>query len=426
MRIVLYTGKGGVGKTSVAAASAQRAAALGYRTLIISTDNAHSLADSFDRPLAPEPIEIAPNLWAQELDVLHQIDVHWGTIQEWIKSLARWQGIDDIVAEEVTVLPGMEELASLLQIVDLHDSGKYDFIVVDCAPTGETLRLLSFPEVASWWLDRIFPAQRKAANILRPMMKRVMDMPMPGDEVFASIERLLLNLERMRVLLSNSDLASVRLVVNPEKMVIKEAQRTYTYLSLFGYSTDAVIVNRVLGRQESEAELERGFAALTELVEQQAQLPAKQEALAALRHWRAWSGMQRPYLQLIEDSFAPVPILHCPFFDREVVGKEMLERMAASIYGEADPTLIMYQGEGQTLTQEGGEYVLSVPLPLVSKGAVDLTRTGDELVVRIGNQKRNLILPQVLAGTDPSEAKLDGSLRLRFPIHASSPEVDDH
>jgi arsenite/tail-anchored protein-transporting ATPase len=409
MRIMLYTGKGGVGKTSVAAATALRSAELGYRTIVLSTDAAHSLADSFDRQLSPDPVEIAPNLWAQELDVLHQMDLYWGVIQKWMQAVALWQGTDQIVADEVTVLPGMEELASLLQIVYLHDTKAYDCIIVDCAPTGETLRLLTFPEVTRWWLERIFPMQRRAAKVIRPMLRSVIDMPLPGDDVFASIQKLFGDLERMRVLLSDPEVATIRLVLNPEKMVIKEAQRTFAYLNLFGYSTDAVVVNRVMADEVDFTAIpdEAGEGALDDDCEDRVR--------KALRHWYSWGQMQRPYLQLIDDSFAPVPILHCPFFDTEVVGPTMLRRMAEATYGLTDPVKVLFRGRSQTLEQIDGTYVLSLPLPLVAKGQIDLTRTGDELVVRIGNHRRNLILPRSLIGLQTKDAKLEeGVLRITF------------
>ncbi|MHB1005281.1 MAG: ArsA family ATPase [Chloroflexota bacterium] len=424
MRIVLYTGKGGVGKTSVAAATALRAAELGYRTVVISTDAAHSLADSFDLPLAPEPIQIATNLWAQELDILHQMDVYWGTIQEWLKALAIWQGTDQIVADEVTVLPGMEELASLLQIVYLHDSGNYDYIVVDSAPTGETLRLLTFPEVARWWLERIFPMQRRAANFIRPMMRAVTDMPLPGDAVFESIQNLFVDLGRMRDLLVDPAQSTIRLVVNPEKMVIKEAQRTFTYLNLFGYTTDAVIVNRVMAPDADPVATEQGFQTLEKILSADESLPGRAEMRAALAHYQAWARMQRPYLQLIQDSFAPVPVFQVPFFDGEVVGFDMLRRLATRAYGGLDPTKVFYEGRPpQNLVQTDGTYTLTVPLPLVAKGAVDLTRTGDDLVVRIGNHKRNLVLPRTLSGLETKDAKLEnGELRITFAAPSRADE----
>src|SRR5689334_23282434 len=245
MRIILYTGKGGVGKTSVSAATALRLARQGKRTLVMSTDAAHSLADSFDRTLGNEPIEVAPNLEAQEISVLHEVDQYWVTLQKYMSALLSWRGMEDVVAEEMTVLPGAEELAGLVRIVKHYDSGLYDAIVVDCAPTGDTLRLLSFPEIARWWLQKLFPIQRQAAKILRPIAKRVTDMPMPEDDVFESIKRLLTQLDRIHDLLADPKMTSVRIVLNAEKMVVKEAQRVYTYLALFGYSTDMIVCNRL-------------------------------------------------------------------------------------------------------------------------------------------------------------------------------------
>jgi arsenite/tail-anchored protein-transporting ATPase len=413
LRIMLYTGKGGVGKTSVSAATALRLADLGYRTVVISTDAAHSLADSFDRPLSPDPIQIAPNLWAQELDILHQMDLYWGTVQSWLKAVALWQGVDRIVADEVTVLPGMEELASLLQIVYLHDTGQYDVVVVDCAPTGETLRLLTFPEVARWWIEKIFPLQRKAAGIMRPVMRQVLDMPLPGDEVFAAIQRLFADLERMRKLLIDPETTTVRLVMNPEKMVIKEAQRTFAYLNLFDYDTDAVIVNRVMAPGND-------FTVLPEVDEVGVPDDCADRVRQALQHWYSWGQMQKPYLELIEDSFSPVPIFRCPFFDREVVGETMLRQMAQLTYGDTDPAKVLYRGRTQTLEQIDGRFVLSLPLPMVAKGQVDLTRSGDELVVRIGNHKRNLVLPRSVSSLPTKEAKLEaGVLRIVFAADAA-------
>ncbi|HQY91207.1 TRC40/GET3/ArsA family transport-energizing ATPase, partial [Caldilinea sp.] len=240
MRILLYTGKGGVGKTSISAASAVRCAELGYRTAVLSTDPAHSLGDSFDRRIGSHMIELAPNLWGQEIDLLSQMDQYWGTVQGYLNALFMWQGMDSLVAEETAVLPGMEELSSLMQITSLAESGRFDVIIIDAAPTGSTLQLLSFPDIARWYIEKIFPFQRKTIQLARPMMKRMTDMPLPGDDIFDSIEELVSFLERMSRLLSDGEQSSMRVVLNPEKMVVKEAQRAYTYLNLYGYSVDAV------------------------------------------------------------------------------------------------------------------------------------------------------------------------------------------
>ncbi|MHB8683956.1 MAG: ArsA family ATPase [Dehalococcoidia bacterium] len=386
MRIILYTGKGGVGKTSVAAATGLRAAQLGHKTLVMSTDPAHSLGDSLDIDLSGGAArEVAPRLWAQELDVFREIDVHWGKLQEWLRILMAWRGLDDIIAEEMAVLPGMEELSGLLYLLTYYDERAYDCVIVDCAPTGETLRLLSFPEVMSWWLQHIFPIQRVATRIARPILRRVTDLPVPDDAVFDAAQDILIKLERMRDILTDPKHASVRLVMNPEKMVIKEAQRTYTYLNLYGYCTDLVVVNRMLPDEGTGGYFER------------------------------WRESQSKYLDLVREAFAPLPILTARLMRDEVVGIERLDEFGEVIYGEGDPTSVMYEGTAQEIRQEGDIYVLSLALPFVSKEDIELIRMGDELVVHVGNQKRNLILPRALLGAEQAGAKMQGDrLEVRF------------
>ncbi len=377
MRIILYTGKGGVGKTSVAAATALRCADLGYRTIVISTDAAHSLADSFDLPLGPEPTSVAPNLWGQELDVLYQMDKYWGTVQKYFATVLAWRGLDDLIAEELVVLPGMEELASLLQIVHLHDDCDYDVVIVDCAPTGATLQLLSFPEVARWYLEKIFPLERKAMQLTRPILRAVTDLPVPDEELFDTVADLITQLTRMHDLLSDHQRSSVRLVLNPEKMVIKEAQRTFAYLNLYGFLTDAVISNRLIPARVQDS------------------------------YFDSWKESHEKYSQLIEEAFSPLPILKAPLFDQEVVGLDMLRRMAESIYSDSDPTEIAFVGQTHSVEKKNGRYILRLALPFVEKQDLELTRSRDELIVHIGNRKRNLILPRVLASLDVQSARFD-------------------
>ncbi len=368
MRILLYTGKGGVGKTSVSASTALRCADLGYRTIVVSTDPAHSLADSFDMPLGAEPTPITDNLWGQEIDLLHQMEKHWGTVQEYLSALLAWRGMDQLLAEETAVLPGMEELASLLQIVYLHDTGEYDVIIIDSAPTGATLQLLAFPEMARWYLDRIFPIQTKAIQLSRPILRAVTDMPIPEDHFFRTIEQLIRELERMHQLLTDPQISSARIVLNPEKMVIKEAQRALTYLNLYGYSVDLVIVNRMLPED------------------------------AAGPYFDTWRHTQARYLQMVEEMFSPLPMRLIPMFEDEVVGLPMLRRMAERIYGDDDPTRVYFQGRTQTVEKDGDRYYLRLPLALAPKEAIQLTHAGEELIIHIGNFKRTLLLPRVLAG----------------------------
>jgi len=376
VRILLYTGKGGVGKTSVSAATALRCADLGYRTVVVSTDAAHSLADSFDMALGPEPTPILPNLWGQEIDVLHQMEKYWGHIQRYMATVLSWRGLEGIIAEELTVLPGMDELASLLQIVHLRDTGDYDVIIIDCAPTGATLQLLTLPEVGRWYLMKIFPLEKRAVQISRPLLRAITDLPMPDDELFDTIEELIGELDRMKVLLTDPQKSSVRLVLNPEKMVIKEAQRAFTYLSLYGYRIDAVISNRLIPQQVTDS------------------------------YFAGWKDIQARYGKLVEEAFTPLPILTVPLFDQEVVGLDMLRRMAGAIYGEDDPTRLYYVGQAQQVLKRDGLYLLRIPLPFVRKEDIHLTRSsGDELIVRVGNHKRNILLPHVLATLEVKSAR---------------------
>ncbi len=385
MRIILYTGKGGVGKTSVAAATALRSARLGHRTLVMSTDSAHSLGDSFDLPVGGDPTPIAENLWAQELDVFNEVDEHWGTLEEYLRTVMAWRGIDEVLAEEMAVLPGMEELAGLVHLIKYYEGGEYDVVIVDCAPTGETLRLLSFPDVMRWWLHRIFPLQRTAARIARPVLTRVTDLPFPEDDVFVALKDLFERLDKMRDILTDANLSSVRLVLNPEKMVVKEAQRTFTYLNLYGYPSDLVVCNRLIPPDVTDA------------------------------YFTSWKESQGRYFALVEEGFAPLPILTAPLMDQEVVGLEMLERFAAALYGEDDPTPVQFRGQTQAVRQDNGDYVLTLLLPFTSKEDVHLSQIGDELVIHVGANKRNVILPRVLVGMRTESAKLeDDRLTIRF------------
>jgi arsenite/tail-anchored protein-transporting ATPase len=395
MRILLYTGKGGVGKTSVSAATAVRCAALGYRTAVLSTDPAHSLGDSFDRRIGSQLVELGPNLWGQEIDLLSQMDQYWGTVLNYLNALFAWQGMDSLVAEETAVLPGMEELASLLQITALADSGDYDVIIIDAAPTGSTLQLLSFPDMARWYLEKIFPFQRKTIQIARPMVRRMTDMPIPDDDIFESIEELVAQLEHMSQLLSDGTISSMRVVLNPEKMVVKEAQRAYTYLNLYCYSVDAVVCNRVFPRDLED------------------------------HYFDVWKKAQAANLELVHECFHPLPIFEVPLFDQEVTGIPMLQRMADTVFGSnpvkggaGDPTGKFYVGKPQDIFRRNGDYVLSIPLPLAEREDVHLHRSVfDELIVRIGNWKRNLVLPTGLAKLDVTGAKYEGDrLNILFAI----------
>ena len=390
-RILLYTGKGGVGKTTCAAATALRCAELGYRTIVLSTDSAHSLGDSLDIDLGPEPKEISPNLWAQETDVYYSLRMHWGTVQAWLSALLAWRGIDETLAEEMAILPGMEELSSLLWVNMHHESGAYDVVVVDCAPTAETLRLLAFPEDARWWLERILPLQRRVARVVNPVLESVIGIPTPGSEVFNQAEDLANQLGRLRELLADRRRASVRLVLNPERMVIREAQRTLTYLTLYGYGTDLVVCNRVLPATVQDA------------------------------YFTAWHAAQHKHLQFIQEAFSPLPIRSVPLFSQEAVGMEMLKQTATELFAADDPLQLFYDGRSQAVQRNAEGYILAIDLPFGQKGKIDVVKRGDELTIRIGAYRRNIVLPMVLARLTPGTARLEEqTLRIPFREPAES------
>jgi arsenite/tail-anchored protein-transporting ATPase len=386
-RILLYTGKGGVGKTSIAAATALLSAKRGNRTIVLSTDIAHSLADAFDLPLGPEPTKIAENLWGQEPDVYFNIARYWKTIQTYMTELFSWRGLDEVMAEEMTVLPGMDELGNLLWIADHFESDLYDVIVVDAAPTGETLRLLSLPEASRWWVERIAPIGRRVSRLGRPMIERVLGVPIPKDEVFAAAERLLARLDKVHHLLADPERSSVRIVLAPEKMSIAEAQRSFTYFHLFGYPSDLVVVNRVL-----PADL------------------AGDGSFGGLRR------TQQSYLPLVEAQFAPVPVRTVPQFDREMIGSENLIAIGHELFGDSDPTEFLYRGRPYRVRAEkGGGHVLEVALPFTERDGVQLTRDGDEIALQVGTWRRTILLPRALVDAPTKSAKMeDGVLRIQF------------
>lgn len=396
MRIILYTGKGGVGKTTVSAATALMAAERGYRTLVISTDPAHSLADAFDRPLGPEPTRIAEHLWGQEINVLEEIRIHWGEVRDYLTALFATRGVDEVIAEEMAVFPGMEELCSLLQIRRQGEEGRFDCLIVDCAPTGETMRLLSFPDVARWYMEKLFPWERRIVTAMGPIVQPFVSVPLPKDNVYAAIEGLFNRIDGMKEILCDAKRSSIRLVLNPEKMVIKEAQRALTYLNLYGYVTDAVVCNRVFPRR-----LQRGYFA-------------------------EWTQIQSRYREMIQRAFSPLPIWEIPLFDREVVGLEMLERMGRSLFAERDPLRVWMPGPIQTVRKKGEHYFLRVRLPFLKKDEISLLKRGDELVISIGNYRRDLVLPKALADLAVKRARLEeGYLVVRFGRERSDQEGRD-
>lgn len=389
MRIMLYSGKGGVGKTSAAAATALRCAERGYKTIVLSTDPAHSLSDSFEIPLGPEPTPIAERLWGQEIDVYYSIHKHWHTLRQYMAAVLTWRGVSDLLAEELSAVPGMEEGASLLWIDQHLNSDQYDLIIVDCAPTAETLRLLSLPDVGRWWFEKIFPIGKQAALALAPLAKPFLqNMPLPDRETFEAAEGLFDQLGELHGVLSDPKISSVRLVLNPEKMVIQETQRIYTYLNLYGYLTDAIVVNRVLPREVVES----GYFA-------------------------AWREVQEEYLARIREAFAPLPILLAPYFEREMAGTEMLRRMAEALFGDQDPARVMFSGEAHHIDETEDGYDLVIPLPFTQKGDVSVLRSGESLTIQAGAYRRNFFLPRTLAKLPTGRARFeDGHLKVHFPL----------
>lgn len=386
MRIIMYTGKGGVGKTSTAAATAVRLAAEGHRTLVVSTDAAHSLSDSFNLPLSSEPVTVCDRLWGQEIDSLKQTEKHWGAVQGWLSKLMSWAELDDISSEEMLVFPGLEELFSLLEILHAADSGRYDAIVVDCAPTGETLRLLSYPDLLEWWLEKIFPHERRLLKVARPLAKLVAGgLELPDDRVLDSVDQLGELLKKLQKLLLEPEVTSVRLVMNPEKMVVAEARRAFTYLNLYGFNTDAVIVNRVLPEE------------------------------AGTGYWAGWREIHRKYEEEIGQSFQPLPILRIPMMAEEVCGLPMLKRVGDAAFSGCAAGEVLYRGLTQAIRREGEGYLLELQLPFVEKEELKLNQRGEELTVQAGPYKRKVLLPRALMGRPIESARFAGSaLGVRF------------
>ncbi len=382
-RILLFTGKGGVGKTTCAAATALRAAEMGYRTLVLSSDPAHSLADALDRPLGPEPELVAPNLWAQEVDLYYSMKKYWGNMRELMLTVFRWQGVDAVAAEEMAALPGMNEGSVLLWLEQFYHSDDYDVIVVDSAPTGETLTLLTLPQATQWWVQKAFPFQKTAIKTAGFALRKTTGIPL--DKGYEELNRLFDKLRSIQDVLGNNDVTSMRLVANPEKMVVEEAKRAYTYLQLYGYGVDAVIVNRVLP--------EEGTGEVLKL----------------------YVEAQKQHLAEIDQSFAPLPIFRVPHSGREVFGLELLREIGERIYGDRDPTELMYSGQTYRVTQEGTEYLLELRLPFAHDGEVSARHAGDQLVIQLANQRRNYLLPRFLAYYTLGDAHVsNGWLRARF------------
>lgn len=383
-RTILYTGKGGVGKTSVAAATARACAAAGRRTIVLSTDPAHSLADSLGQDVGGEPTPVGALLDAQQVGAQEEMERNWAAVQAWLGQILVERGVDRISAEELTVPPGLDELFSLLALKRHYEEGAYDVVIVDCAPTGETLRLLSFPDVARWWLEKVFPQQSRLMDAARPFARAVLDVALPGEAVMEDVQRLIRNLIAMNEILRDHEHVSLRLVMNPDRMVIDEARRTFTYLNLYGFLTDAVVVNRVFPQDVGA-------------------------------YFGAWRDRQQEQLVEVQDAFSPVPVLRAPYFDREVVGPAMLDELGGALFGDHAADGVLHGSVSQELTVRRDSATLRLDLPFAEKGDISLKKIGLELVVRVDGHKRTLLLPPALADYRPSGASFaDGALHVTF------------
>ena len=387
MRIVLVTGKGGVGKTTVAAATAVRAAELGHRTLVTSTDPAHSLADAFQVKLGDEPTAVTEGLAAQQIDSQARLEESWGDVRDHLTEVFDWSGLKGIEAEELTVFPGMDEIFSLASVRDHATSDEFDLIVVDCAPTAETLRLLSLPEVLSWYMEKIFPIGRRVASFVRPVLNKVTSMPVADDKVFAAVASFYERLDGIRDILADPDVTSARLVMNPERMVISEARRTYTYLGLFGYAVDTAVVNRVLPDTVTDP------------------------------YFKRWHEIQEGHLESVREGFADVDVRELRLFDEEMVGLDRLRLVGEELYGDKDPTAHFSQGRPFRVEDEGDNVVLVLSVPFAEKGEVDVLRHGDELFITVGPYRRSFVLPDSLKRREVRRARLaEAELRVTFGL----------
>jgi len=387
-RTILYTGKGGVGKTSVAAATALRCAAAGRRTVVLSTDPAHSLADALQVELGPDPRPVTEGLWGQEVSAQDELERNWAAVRAWLGAVLVERGVDRVSAQELTVPPGMNELFSLLQLKRHHDEGGFEVVVVDCAPTGETLRLLSFPDVAQWWLDKVFPQRSALMAAARPIARALLDVPLPDDAVLDDIDALVAHLIALNAILRDHARTTIRLVMTPDRMVVEEARRTFTYLNLYGFLTDAVVCNRVF----------------------------PEEVGAYFDGWRA---LQEQTVADVRDAFAPVPVLRAPFLEQEVAGRAMLGRLGDALFGARDAAAVLHARVTERLVVDEDGATLRLELPFARKGDLALRKVGSELVVRVDAAKRTLLLPDALADHVPSAAGFeDGVLQVTFDAPA--------
>lgn len=385
MRIILYTGKGGVGKTSIAAATACKIAADGKKVLVVSTDLAHSLSDSFDVRLSNEPAEINRNLYAMEIDSVLENEKSWGNVKGYLEKLMMLKSERTVESEELLVFPGFDELMSLLKIKDIHDEGIYDVLIVDCAPTGETMSLLKFPDLFKWWMEKLFPIKRKGAKIAGPIIQATVKVPMPSDETFDEIERLYDRIDQLHQLMMNKEAVSIRIVTTPEKIVVKEAKRSFSYLHLFDYNVDCIIINRIF----SEASL--------------------------CGYFEKWAQIQKDSIRDITDSFKGIPVFKLELLNCELRRLDILNTIAQQLYRKTDPQKVLFNEKIFSVEKDQDGYILAINMPFVDKKELKLSQKGDEITISIKNERRCLVLPAKLQPMEITGAKYeDGRLNLHF------------
>jgi len=392
MRVIVHTGKGGVGKTSISAATALRCAEMGLKTIVISTDTAHSLGDALDKEVGPEPTEIAENLWAQELDTRYSMEKYWGKIQEYLGAFFNREGIAKVNASEVTIIPGLEEGAQLLWINEYFQAGEYDVLIVDAAPTAETIRLLSLPDVTRWWVERLMRIARGLDSVIRPVKKLFSGRKNESgidiaENAWDQVQLLFDTLDGVRELLTNPEHSSIRLVVNPERMVIRETQRTYTYLNLYDYATDAILVNRIFPDEVTDP------------------------------YFKIWKERQAKNMQFVSEAFGTLPVYKAPLFGEEMGGLEMLRRLADELFGDQNPAERLFDGVVHKVEQIDGsdDWVLRVPIGFAKKEELDLYRSRDEISLSVGPYRRNIVLPDELQSLEITSAKFeDQYLNIKF------------
>jgi len=385
MRVILYTGKGGVGKTSIASATACKIAEEGKKVLIMSTDQAHSLGDSFDVKLSNEPIKVSENLYAMEIDSIIENERVWGNIKGYIEKLMMLKSDKTIETEELLVFPGFEELLSLIKIKEVYDEGVYDVLIVDCAPTGETMSLLKFPDLFKWWMEKFFPIKRKAAKFVKPVVEATVKIPLPDDKVFDDIDKLYQKIDELHKLMLNKDVVSIRIVTTPEKIVVKEAKRSFSYLHLFDYNVDGIFINRIFSKESLEGYFEK------------------------------WANIQKNTIKDIEESFKGIPIFKLELMNHELRKYTHLKEAGDKLYGDFDPSNVLFKEKIFDVKSEDGNYILEIKMPFIDKNEIKLSQNEDEIIISIKNERRGFVLPTKLQSKEISSARYDdGKLNIYF------------